>query len=176
MDEMGFIDKLVALIDDFDLGAILPQLDSVVDWAAGVCRLCVLTAPLIMLALGLWCLLKPPAEANHSVGYRFYLGMGSVEAWRFTQRIAGMAWTLLGGVLTVIMFIISLFFNKNDATAMVETAVSCVIWELVLISLCCIAINVWVGLHYDKDGNLKKELPNLPQFPNRTKKAPRRRK
>ena len=173
MEEMGFIDKLVALIDDFDLSAILPQLDSVVDWASGVCRLCVLAAPLIMLALGLWYLLKPPAEANHSVGYRFYYGMGSVEAWRFTQRIAGLAWTALGGLLTIVMFIISLFFSK-DATAMVETTVSCVIWELVLIGLCCIAINVWVSLHYDKNGNLKKELPNLPTFPSRTKRPPRR--
>ncbi len=161
MEEMGFIDKLVALIDDFDLSAILPSMDGVVDWVTGVCRLCVLIAPLIMLGLGLWYLLKPPLEANHSVGYRFYFGMGSVEAWRFTQRIAGMAWTLLGGVLTVIMFIISLFFNKNNASAMVETTVSCVIWELVLIGLCCIAINVWVGLHYDKDGNLKKDVPTL---------------
>ena len=105
-----------------------------------------LITPLILLVLGLIYILIPPKEANHHAGFRTYFGMGSVEAWRFTQRIAGLAWTALGGLLTIVMFIVSLFFSK-DATAMVETTVSCVIWELVLIALCCIAINVWVGLH-----------------------------
>ncbi len=175
MEEMGFIDKLVALIDDFDLSAILPGLDGVVDWVASTCRLCVVLPPLIMLGLGLWYLLKPPAEANHSAGYRFYYGMGSVESWRFTQRIAGLAWTALGGLLALIMFLISLGFGK-DAAATVETTVICLIVELVLIGLCCIGINLWVKQFYDKDGNLIKDPPDLPQLSSLTKKTSRPRR
>lgn len=152
----NLIDKLVGLVDQLDPTAIVPDLTSVIGWIEAAARLLVVVGPITLLALGLWYLFAPPKEANHHVGYRFWFGMGSVEAWRFTQRLAGVSWTALGGLLTLIMGIISLTFNGENADAMISTALSCVIWEAVLIALCCIAIDVLVFLRYDKNGDPKK--------------------
>jgi len=152
----NIIDKLVGLVDQLDPTAIVPDLTSVIGWIEAAARLLVVAGPITLLVLGLWYLFAPPKEANHHVGYRFWFGMGSVEAWRFTQRLAGLCWTGLGGLLTLIMGIISLTFNGENADTMISTALSCVIWEAVLIALCCIAIDVLVFLRYDKNGNPKK--------------------
>ena len=153
MDIGSLIDKLVGLVDEFDPASLIPQLNTVIGWVETFARLCVMAAPLLLLGLGLWYLFIPPKEANHFAGYRFYYGMGSVEAWQFTQRIAGMAWTALGLVLTVIMALICAGFRGEAAVDMAGTAISCVLWELGLIAVCCIAIDVLVALRYDKDGN-----------------------
>lgn len=153
MDIGSLIDDLVKLVDEVDPAALMPDLNSVVGWVEAAARLFVLAAPLILLGLGLWYLLAPPKEANHVAGYRFYFGMGSVEAWQYTQRLAGFGWTGLGGLLTLIMGIISLTFHGKDPVSMIGTAVGCVIWELVLIAICCVVIDVLVGLRYDKNGN-----------------------
>jgi len=153
MDIGTLIDDLVKLVDEFDPAALMPDLNSVVGWIEAAARLFVMVAPLILLGLGLWYLFAPPKEANHVAGYRFYFGMGSVEAWQYTQRLAGLGWTGLGAVLTLIMGIISLTFHGKDPAAMIGTALGCVICELVLIAGCCVAIDVLVGLRYDKDGN-----------------------
>ncbi|MBO5953741.1 MAG: SdpI family protein [Oscillospiraceae bacterium] len=153
MDIGSLIDRLVGLVDEFDPASLVPQLNTVIGWVETFARLCVMAAPLLLLGLGLWYLFMPPKEANYSAGYRFYFGMGSIEAWRFTQRLAGMAWTVLGLILTVIMALICIGFRGMDAVDMASTALSCVLWELGLIAVCCIAINVTVALCYDKDGN-----------------------
>lgn len=153
MDIGTLIDDLVKLVDEFDPTVLLPDLSSVLGWIEATARLFVMIAPLVVLGLGLWYLFAPPKEANHIAGYRFYYGMGSVEAWQYTQRLAGLGFTGLGGALTLIMGIISLTFNGKNAGTMIGTALGCVIWELVLIGLCCIGINVLVGMNYDKDGN-----------------------
>ena len=150
---MGLIDKLVGLVDDFDPATLIPQLDTILGWVETFARLCVMAAPLIILGLGAWYLFAPPKEANHYAGYRFYFGMGSVEAWQFTQRLAGMVWCALGALLTIIMALICAGFRGMDVEGMVSTAVGCVLWELGLIAVACIAVDVVVALRYDADGN-----------------------
>lgn len=152
---MDIIDKLVGLVDQLDPTAIVPELTSVLGWAALLARLLVVAGPILMLIFGLFYWFLPAKEANHSVGYRFWFGMGSVEAWRFTQKLAGICWTSLGGLLTIIMGIISLTMDPEKMDRMMSTALSCVIWEAVLIALCCIGIDVVVFLFYDKNGNRK---------------------
>ena len=110
----GLIEKLVDLINNFDPVSYLPDISSIVGWAQLFVRLCVLAAPVIMLIFGLSYLLLPAKEANHMMGYRFYFGMGSVPAWRFTQKLAGIVWSGLGLVLSVIMLLISGGFAKLE--------------------------------------------------------------
>lgn len=150
---MDLIDSLVNLVDNLDPSAIIPQLDTVLGWVELIAKLCLLVPPILLLAFGLWYRFKPPKEANHFIGYRFYLGMGSVEAWQYTQRLAGILWTCLGGVLTVIMLIVVLSISGDDAPSLVSTTLVWLIIQLVLVSACCIAINTLVGLRYDKEGN-----------------------
>ena len=152
----GFMDKLADDITNFEVESFLPQLDTVIGRIEFALRLAVMAAPLLILVLGLVYYFAPPEEANHKFGYRFYWGMGSVEAWQFTQRLAGVVWGGLGLVLSVVMLVVCIGFRGLDAMAMASAAVTCVVWELVLIGLACIAVNVVVAMRYDKDGNVRK--------------------
>ena len=98
MDD-SLVERLKTLINEFDPAAFIPEVGSIIGWVELFARVCVMVAPVIMLVLGLIYLLVPPKEANHTLGYRFYFGMGSVEAWRFTQKLAGICWSALGLVL-----------------------------------------------------------------------------
>ncbi len=148
-----FIPDLVDLINNFDPASLLPKIDSVLGWIELVTRLCVMAAPVIMLVLGLIYWFLPAKEANYEAGYRFYFGMGSVYAWRFTQKLAGMVWTALGLVLSVVMFFISSGFRGMEGTQMLDRAVACILWEIGLMAAACIAINVILIIRYDRKGN-----------------------
>ena len=110
-----------------------------------------------VLFFGLWWLLLPPKEANHHVGYRCYFGMGSVEAWLFTQKLAGSLWTALGLGLLAIAVLISNKFPDMDAMAMLDKAVVCILWQLGLIAVVCLLINLTVTFRYDRNGYLRSE-------------------
>jgi len=155
MDDL--IEKLVELINNFDPASYLPEIDSILGWVEMFVRICVMAAPIIMLVFGLSYLFLPPKEANHEVGYRFYFGMGSVEAWRFAQKVAGFAWSGLGLILTVIMFLISGGFKGMDGMEMAESAIVCLLWEIGLMAVCCIAINVLLIIRFDRKGRLRSE-------------------
>jgi len=153
MDSM--IEKLVDLINNFDPVSYLPAIDSILGWAELFVRICVMAAPVIMLVFGLSWLLFPAKEANHVAGYRFYFGMGSVDAWRFTQKFAGIVWSVLGLILCVVMFLVSGGFRGMDTMAMVDKAAACVLWEIGLMALSCIAINLTLTIRYDRKGNVR---------------------
>ena len=101
------IASIKSVMDGFDPASLLPDLSKVFGSLVGVCRVAVMIGPVIALILGLAYLFLAPKEANYYFGYRCYFGMGSVRAWRFTQRIAGMILGGLGLILTVIMAIVT---------------------------------------------------------------------
>ena len=142
---------------ELNLGALLPDLSTVMGWIELAFRVAVMAGPLILLGFGLVYLLSPPKEANYGLGYRFWWGMASLEAWTFTQRIAGMIWSALGAVLTIIMALICAGFRGMDPMDMAWTACICVIVELVLVAAACIGINVIVIKKFDKDGFPREE-------------------
>jgi len=151
-----FIPDLVDLINNFDPATLLPKVDSILGWIELLIRVCVMAAPVIMLVFGLSYLLLPAKEANHEAGYRFYFGMGSVEAWRFTQKLAGIVWSALGLILSGVMFFISSGFRGMDGMQMLDTAVVCILWEIGLMAAACIAINMVLLIRYDREGNLRR--------------------
>ena len=88
-------DELKALFDELDLTKLLPDADQVLGAVQTVLRLAVMVGPLVLLGFGLLYLFAPPKEANHSLGYRFWWGMASLDAWIFTQKVAGIGWSVL---------------------------------------------------------------------------------
>lgn len=140
------------LMDAFDPAALLPDLSSVVGVVTTAARYAVLAGPIVLLALGLAYLFLAPKEANYKFGYRCYFGMGSVDAWRFTQRLAGIVWAALGLILTVVMVLVTGKFSVGDVMQVVDTAVTCLIWEIVLAAVSALAINVIVALSFDAKG------------------------
>lgn len=143
---------------ELNLEALIPDLSTVMGWIELAFRVAVMAGPILLLGFGLMYLLAPPKEANHSVGYRFWWGMASLEAWTYTQRIAGLVWTAMGASLTVIMAIVCAFFRGMDPMDMAWAAVICIVIELVLVAAACIGINVVVMKKYDKDGFLREEI------------------
>lgn len=149
------IAKLVDLINNFDPVSYLPDITSILGWADLYARICVMASPVIMLICGLRYLLLPPREANHEAGYRFYFGMGSVQAWRFTQKFAGLVWSAVGLILTVTMFLITGAFGQLDLMEMVDKAVLCILWEIGLILASYIAINLTLIIRYNRHGEVR---------------------
>lgn len=151
------MDSLKSLFEGFDIAAFLPELTTLLGWVETLLRLAVMAAPLLLLGFGLLYLLAPPKEANYSLGFRCYWGMSSLEAWQFTQKIAGMIWSVLGLILTVVMALICNAFRRMEPMDMVWTAVKCLGWELGLTLLATLAVNVVVIIVFDKDGYRRKD-------------------
>ena len=138
--------------DGIDLGALVPEMDQVVLWIEQLLRIGVMAAPLLLLGFGLIFLLAPPKEANYGLGYRFWWGMASLEAWQFTQRIAGMVWAALGAVLTIVMSLLCNGFRDMEPVAMATLAGKYLLWELGLVAVACIAIDIVVIAKFDRFG------------------------
>ena len=147
------MDDILSLLQDFDVANFLPAPEQFIKDLVGWTRFLVLIGPLLLVGLGAWYYFKPPKEANHSAGFRTYWGMGSVEAWLFAQKLAGIGYMALGAVLTVLMGIVCLFFRAQKAMAMINVALVCVIIELILVLGMWIILNILIFRAYDKDGN-----------------------
>ena len=146
------MDKLMALFDKLDPAKLVPPLDSLLDKVQPVATVAIMIGPLVMLLFGLWYFLLPPKEANHAAGFRTWFGMGSVRAWRTTQKIAGIVWGICGLVLSVVMWIISRGFGKLDAMQMAERAFSCLIWQIGVALITYIGISIVVMFLFDSKG------------------------
>ena len=157
------IEDFKGLMDAFDPAALLPELDSIMGVLEFAMEIAVLAGPVVLLVLGLLYLFAAPKEANYYLGYRCYFGMGSIEAWRFTQRLAGIVWSALGILLTVIMAIISTGFDGKDTAQVIGTAMSCILWEVVLVAASSLAINTIVALNFDAQGEMRKKQPEAIQ-------------
>ena len=145
-------EALKALFEEFDLAAFLPKVEDVLGWVELVLRIAVMAGPLLLLGFGLLYLLAPPKEANYGLGFRCWWGMASLEAWQFTQHAAGLVWSALGTVLTIVMALICNAFRRMEPMDMVWSAVKCLGWELALLVLACIVVNVLVIVKFDHDG------------------------
>ncbi|MDD6200339.1 MAG: SdpI family protein [Firmicutes bacterium] len=151
------LNSLMAIFSDFDLAAFLPELNTLLGWVETLLRLAVMAGPLLLLLFGLIYLLKPPAEANYALGYRFWWSMASLDAWRFTHRLAGYVWSGLGLLLTVIMALICNGFRRMDPMTMVWAAAKCLGWELALTLIACLAIDITVVAVFDRSGFRRNE-------------------
>ena len=148
-------DSIKELMDGFDPAALLPELDTVFGKIELVCRIAVMIGPVLLLLLGLTYLFLAPKEANHYLGYRCYYGMGSVQAWRFTQKFSGIVLGVLGLVLTAVMVFMMMSFRGMAVEAMVWRAVKCLIWEAALALLANLAINGTVFFLFDSNGDFR---------------------
>lgn len=151
------IEDFKGLMDEFDPASLLPDLDAIMSTVAVIARIAIVIGPVLLLLMGLVYLFATPKEANYHIGFRCYYGMGSVQAWQFTQRLAGLVWTGLGLVLSLIMFLIGLGFAKMQTMDLLWRAVSCVLWEAGLTIAAYIAVNVVVIRRFDKKGELRKK-------------------
>lgn len=153
---MESFEDIKVLMDNFDPVTLLPDLSTVVGQVEFVTRIAVLIGPIVLLIMGIAYFLFAPKEANYHFGYRCYYGMGSVEAWRFTQRLAGAIWTLAGIALTVVMTVITTGFPGKEIMDVINSGVTCLVWEVALAAVSCVVINVLVMLRYNRKGERRR--------------------
>lgn len=149
-------DTIKEMMDGFNPEALLPQMDTIFSRVLLVCRIAVMVGPVLLLVLGLAYLFLAPREANYYFGYRCYFGMGSVNAWRFTQRIAGIVLGGLGLILTPVMFFISSGFAGMQVMDMVWKALRCLLWQAGLTILATLAINGLAMFWFNRKGELRR--------------------
>ena len=149
-------EDIKVLMDNFDPAALLPDLTTVVGKVEFITRIAVMAGPVVLLTLGILYFFAAPKEANYRFGYRCYFGMGSEEAWRFTQRFAGLVWGVLGLVLTVVMLIITGSFAGNPIMDIIGKGAKCLLWEGGLILVSILGINLTAMLCYDRKGLRRK--------------------
>ena len=146
------IDSIKEIMDGFDPGALLPDLGTLFGRIELICRIAVLIGPIVLLIMGLSYLLLSPKEANHYFGYQCYFGMGSVQAWRFTQRLAGIVLGSLGLILTIAMVVISGGFRQMEVMDMVWKTCRCLLWQAGLSAFSILAINLTAFFLFDRKG------------------------
>ena len=149
-------ENIKELLDSFDPASLLPEMGTVLEFISKAMGILVLVGPLVLLVLGLAYLFIAPKEANHSFGYRCFFGMGSVEAWQYTQRMAGLIWTVLGLVLTVAALITRGGFPEMDVQQVINKALSCLLWQAGLTAASCIAINTLAAVNFTADGDFRR--------------------
>ncbi len=150
-------DTIKDLLRDFSLETLLedllPELAPLLEKAPAIARLLMLAGPFIILAMGLYYFLNAPKEANYRSGYRCYFGMGSVDAWRFSQRVAGSIWSLLGLGLAIWM---ALAGKELEDLSLMDTLVK-MAWYIFCQAMALLLsrwlIDLLVFLRYDAKGN-----------------------
>ena len=146
------IESIKSLMDGFDPAALLPDLSDLFGSLATLCRFAVMIGPVVLLILGLAYLFLSPKEANYYFGYRCYFGMGSVQAWRFTQRMAGMLFGGVGLILTIVMYVISGSFAEMEVTDMVWKAAGCLVWQAIIALVLTFLVNFLAFFFFDAKG------------------------
>ena len=150
------IDDFKGLMDGFEPASLLPELDSIFSKFEPAARILVLVGPVVLILMGLMYLFAVPKEANYYLGSRCYYGMGSVEAWRFTQRLAGIVFGALGVVLLITMVVISGGFEKLEVMDLLWRTIYCVGGEAAAALIATLVVNIVATVRFDSRGDLRK--------------------
>ena len=153
------MDKIMDLLNNISLEKYIPKLDSVLDLTQKAIELAVRIGPLCILVLGLIYLLIPPREANRHFGFRTYFGMGSIPAWQFTQRVAGMIMTLVGLILLLIAKGAVKNFAGMDLMQMSEKAFALIKTQIIWVLIIYVFMFLLTAVMFDRKGNFRLRKP-----------------
>ena len=147
------MDKIMDLMNNLgNLDKFIPKLDTLMGWVQWLISLSVRVGPVCILVLGLIYLFIPPKEANRVAGYRTYFGMGSILAWRFTQRVAGLLMSIFGLVLTIIALVTVGRFHDMDTMEMTNLAFRCIKGQVICVLIICVFMFVLTTVMFDRHG------------------------
>lgn len=141
--------------DNFGIYDLLPDMGGFLGDIRFYLCLFLLLVPIIMCAMGALRFFRPAPEANRSMGYRTYFGMGSTYAWRVTQWVSGAVFMGIGGLLLLVAIVMCFVMGAKEVGDAVVTMYTWLIVEGVLLIVAIVAVEVVIGLQFDKDGNLR---------------------
>lgn len=139
------------------LDAIIPQLNSFLRSMRFWMAVAMLIGPIIFIGLGLFYRKWAPPEANHKLGYRTYFGMGSVAAWKYTQKLAGIVWLGVGAALAVIAVVGCVLVLVMDQSKGTTAALVVLIVEFIAALASYVTVELMVLLRYDINGKKRKK-------------------
>ena len=82
--------------------------------------------------------------------------MGSVEAWQFSQKLAGLVFGGLGLVLTAVMLVIAIISMFQSLDTVGRTFMICMIIEAALTIIAYAVVSIMVMRNFDAKGNRKR--------------------
>jgi hypothetical protein len=147
------IENIKQLMDNLDITALLPDIMSVMNGLVFLAQIALFATPLAMLGLGMYYFLIAPKEANYTAGYRCYWGMGSEEAWRFTQKLAGFLWTIAGVTMILGVVLLRYRFAAMELTDMLWQIVFCLLFQGAIVLVLRLLVYVIVMFRFDRKGN-----------------------
>lgn len=139
------------------LDALIPKLSALLSSMRLWMAIAMLVGPIFFIGLGLFYRKWAPPEANHKLGYRTYFGMGSVAAWKYTQKLAGTVWLGVGAALAAVAAVgtvLMLIMEQSKGTAV---ALGILILEFVVALAAYITVEMMVLLRYDINGKKRKK-------------------
>ena len=160
------IDSLIGLVNGLDPEQLLPDLELLLTKLVPMIRVAVLAGPTALLILGLVYTFLAPKEANHTLGFRCWWGMGSVEAWRFTQKLAGITWAVLGLVMGGVMLYQSGRYPQMPYEQMLFQAAKAIVWQIGIVIVSIMIINIVLIVKFNHRGEsrfAKKKEQTQPQ-------------
>ena len=141
--------------DNFGIYDLLPDMGGFLGDIRFYLCLFLLIVPVIMVVMGALRFFFPAKEANRSVGYRTFFGMGSVYAWRVTQWLSGVVYLGIGAVLLVLAVIQCFAMGSKETQDAVTNVYTWLIVEGVGLLVAILLVEVAIGLQFDKQGNLR---------------------
>ena len=139
-------------LDRINLESLLPDLSNIASSVLTFTRWAMLLGPLVILVLGVLYLIAAPKEANYTIGYRCFFGMGSVQAWRFTQRLAGIVWAALGLILAIIAMVNVGKLVETELMDSMFLAGKFILGQAATVFVSVLCINAVVFARYDRKG------------------------
>ena len=139
------------------LDALIPNLENLLGDIRSWMGIAMIIGPVIFIVMGLVYYFLAPPEANHKLGYRTYFGMGSVSAWKFTQKFAGIVWGGLGIVLAIVAISGWAVMVGQELSNATSTALTILIIEAVAAVLAFLTVEITVLMRYDINGSLRKK-------------------
>ena len=140
-----------------DPASLLPDLPALFEKLVDVARVAVYVGPVTLMVLGLLYFFLAPKEANHQFGFRCWWGMGSVEVWRFTQKLAGITWGALGLALGLVAFFSTGGYANMTQQAMLMDAISLILLQIGTVLVSILVINIVLVILYDSRGYKRSE-------------------
>ncbi len=138
------------------LDKIIPEIGKLLSDVTLWLNIAMFAGPVFLLLMGAFYLFLSPKEANHKAGYRTFFGMGSVSAWQYTQKIAGMVWGGVGVLLLVVAIIGCILVSGQVADGGASAAQVILIIEAVCAVLAFVAVELLVALQFDANGTPRK--------------------
>ncbi len=138
------------------LDKIVPKLNTLLSDIRLWTGLLLYAGPVLLLGIGLFCFFLSPKEANYRLGYFSIYGMGSVPAWRYSQKLGGLVMGGLGLLLLIVSIIISLVTAGKPLNDVMTTIYTVLIIQGSAAVAAYIGVEVTLIVRYDLAGNLRK--------------------